>query len=371
MKMKKIKFKLFVTFLIINFILSAISVGGLSKNIQVLEKKDSTTSDDFYFVQITDTHVLHESFDKNENSKGRFRCVLENATSFKRKPAFIVVTGDLCGWGGSGKTGVLNCQAFVSCLYEKNNRLYATSDYSIPVYTIPGNHDYFPKKNLKNYHKYIDKNHVDEDDRYVVEYGEVSLFFMDSGSNYLMDPLEWDLVKGSGVYDDDIEWLEKELSNCKTEHKIVLMHHPAVNVRDKSGEMKSVIARNREKFVEICEQYKVDLVLCGHTHTSRVFDAEENRYDNEYPIDCSKYPTLYVQSDDCKEGVHYRNISVIDDDIWLEENQEINFSCESHNRDKRNSNLMLNNFLEQGFVNIFYIFLETEMMKIRKQMVLN
>jgi len=367
-KMKRIKFKLFIIFLIINFVLSAISIGGLSKNIQVLEKKESSTSKDFYFVQITDTHLLYESFEKNGNSKGRFKCVLENVTSFKRKPAFIVITGDLCEWGGNGKTGALNYQTFVSCLYEKNNMLYATSEYSIPVYTIPGNHDYMPESSLKNYHTYIDKNHIATNDKYAITYGSVSLFFMNSGHDYTSHPSDWKRTKGNGLYGDDIEWLENGLRGCQTEHKIVLMHHPAVNVRDKLGEMTSVIARNREKFVELCEQYKVDLVLCGHTHTSRVFDAEENRYDNEYPIDCSKYPTLYVQSDDCKEGVHYRNISIIDDNIWLEENQKINFFCKSHNRYKRNSNLMLNNFLEQGFFKTLYVF--PELLKIRKQIVL-
>ncbi|RLF34134.1 MAG: hypothetical protein DRM98_01170, partial [Thermoplasmata archaeon] len=37
----------------------------------------------------------------------------------------------------------------------------------------------------------------------------------------------------------------------------------------------------------------------------------------------SEYSTLFVQTDDCKEGVHYRNITVVDDDIWLEKCEEI------------------------------------------------
>ncbi|MCX6664382.1 MAG: hypothetical protein NTZ75_09085, partial [Euryarchaeota archaeon] len=54
--------------------------------------------------------------------------------------------------------------------------------------------------------------------------------------------------------------------------------------------------------------------------------AEEHLYEN-LPINSSNYPTLFVQSDDCKEGVHYRNISIVDNDIWIEQNQEINFTC--------------------------------------------
>jgi hypothetical protein len=36
---------------------------------------------------------------------------------------------------------------------------------------------------------------------------------------------------------------------------------------------------------------------------------------------------LFVQSDDCKESVNYRNISIVGDDIWIEQSQEINLTC--------------------------------------------
>ena len=321
---------------------------GTSENIQTGNCKSTCYENDFYFVQITDTHVLDKKFDKNETSTKRLRCVLENITSFKTKPAFIVATGDLCDWGGSDKTGELNYKTFVSCFYKENDRLYADSDCSISVYTIPGNHDYMWENSLKNYHRYVDKNHIDTNDEYTVTYGDVSLFFMNSGSNYVSNPKDWTRVKGSGLYDNDIIWLENELKECKTKHKIVLMHHPAVNSRDKNGEMTSVIARNRERFVEICEKYNVELVLTGHTHSSRIFDAEEKRYsENDLPFNCSSYPTLFVQTDDCKEGVHYRNISIINDNVWLEKTQKINFSCVNHNevRDKIMQIPMLKQFL--------------------------
>lgn len=331
--MRKIKKSIFVFLIILLFITSSISITVTSVNIRTDDYKSNYYENDFYFVQITDTHVINKKFDKNETSIKRLKCVLENITSFKTKPAFIVITGDLCDWGGSSKSGELNYQAFISCFYKKDDTLYLDSDYSIPVYTIPGNHDYVWENNLKNYHKYVDKKHIDTGDKYTITYNGITLFFMNSGFNYILDPTEWKHVKGSGLYDDDIKWLEKKLKECKTKHKIILMHHPAVNSRDEQGEMTSVIARNREKFIDLCEQYNVELVLTGHTHSSRVFDAEENYYsENELPFNCSKYPTLYVQTDDCKEGVHYRNISLIDGNILLEKTQEINFNCINYNK---------------------------------------
>ena len=40
---------------------------------------------------------------------------------------------------------------------------------------------------------------------------------------------------------------------------------------------------------------------------------------------CSQYPTLFVQSDDCKQNVNYRNITVYPDDIVVHESVRIDF----------------------------------------------
>jgi len=86
--------------------------------------------------------------------------------------------------------------------------------------------------------------------------------------------------------------------------------------------MYDVFIHQREQFIELCKKYDVDAVLAGHTHEARVFDAEEHLYEN-LPINSSEYPTLFVQSDDCKEGVHYRNISLIANDLWIEPSVEV------------------------------------------------
>jgi 3',5'-cyclic AMP phosphodiesterase CpdA len=311
--------KLCVILTLIILIISSLSSIGISERVKISDTKSNNFQDDFYFVQITDTHVLHEKFEKNESSKTRLKGVLEKVCSFEKKPDFIVITGDLVHWGGRDPTGKMNYQAFVECLYKKNDKFYADPDFTIPIHTIPGNHDYMWENTLYLYHEYIDSR-----DKYVLADKDLTLIFMDSGFNYISDPRDWTLVKGSGLYDEDIDWLEDKLNSCDTKNKIILMHHPAVNSRNSHGEMTSVIARNRVDFLDLCEKNDVDLVLTGHTHSSRVFDAEENRYDeNSYPYNCSKYPTLYVQTEDCKDHAFYRNITFIDDDIWLEKCEKV------------------------------------------------
>jgi 3',5'-cyclic AMP phosphodiesterase CpdA len=316
--MREIKF--LTLFIFITLVFSTVIVAGFNHKISNAEIKtfDERLNDDFYFVHLTDTHIRHKIFDRNEDTSSRLKTVVETVVSFENKPAFIVITGDLTEWA-AGITGALNSMTFTKCFFEKDEQFYADEEFTIPVYTTPGNHDYVLHRNLRNYHRFIDKKHVTDEDRYIVTHEDVSLFFMDSGPNYYSDLsilFEW---HGEGLYDCDIEWLEEELSNCESTRKIILMHHPAV------GEEDDLFIHNREEFVELCETYEVEVVLAGHTHKSRVYDYYLNEYTEEPPLNCSLYPTLYVQSDDCKQGVHFRNISIQGNDIWIEPSENVKY----------------------------------------------
>lgn len=317
--MKKINIQVIIIILSILFFCNTFIVVGFNGGFE--DKLILNNSDDFYFVHLTDTHIRHKIYDRNENTKARLSTVIEHVISFDKKPAFIVITGDLTEWGGSGVTGALNSKAFADCFYGLDGQLYADEALSIPVYTTPGNHDYCFNRNLKNYHKFIDKNHIDEKDRYIITHGNVSLFFMDSGPNYYLNPITWIDICGDGLYNCDIEWLDEVLTNS-SQKKIILMHHPAVNQPNKWGFIGGVIIKNRDNFINLCEKHSAELVLAGHTHNAFVYDSNQNLY-NEFPLNSSNYPTLYIQSDDCKEGIHYRNISIIGDDIWVEESVEL------------------------------------------------
>ena len=319
---KKLKLRCSIVIILFLLILSGITVQGTTKK-QLPDSNEERTAgtlnNDFYFIHITDTHVMNKTFDWNEVSKKRLRSLLDHVCSFEKKPAFIVITGDLTQWGGNRISGALNIRSFVSCFYKKNTSLYADADYSIPVYTTPGNHDYYFNRNLTNYHRFI--NPVD---RYIVQYQDVSLFFMNSGPSYYEELYNWlKNIDGDGLYDDDIEWLESQLEKCNSSIKIVLMHHPAVNVRDTNGKMWDVIASNREAFITLCEQSGVDVVLTGHTHDERIFDGNETFYSINTSLNCSLYPTLFVQTDDCKQSVHYRNVSISGTNILLEHCVEV------------------------------------------------
>lgn len=261
---------------------------------------------DSYFVHVTDTHILHQLYDPHETRINTLQNLIEHIMSFSQKPAFVVITGDLVEWG-NGLFGSLNYKALISCFYKNDDQYYIDSNCSIPVYFTPGNHDYYQYWNLINYHRFINKNN-----RYVVTYDNTSLFFINSGFHCIM-PIKFLSVLGSGLTKYDIEWIDSHLNNCNSKHKIILMHYPAINWGNFD-----VIARNRDIFIDLCEGYDIELVLTGHTHASRVFDNQGNFYPNNIlPLNCSRYSTLHVQTDACKEREYYRNITISGNDIWL------------------------------------------------------
>jgi len=321
--MKKLKLQIASSFFIILILNGSVVTGLFQSHVNetalIVEKRSDATG--FYFVHISDTHVAAKWYDHNETRKQWLTFLLKNIASFTTPPAFVVITGDLVEWG-EGFFGALNYHAFTQCFFINHTQLYADRNCSIPVYFTPGNHDYYPYRVLWNYHLFVKRLHVEEHDHYIITYKNLSLLFMDSGPNSYATYDDKINSLAVGLSNDDIDWLNESLKASSTAYKIVLMHHPAINLRNQDDVMYDVFIHHREQFIELCENNDVDVVLAGHTHEARVFDAEEHLYEN-VPLNTSHYSTLFVQSDDCKEGVHYRNVSFIGNDLWIEPSQEV------------------------------------------------
>ena len=158
--MTRLKLQICTLFLLFILLYSGITVGVLSQKTDVARNIDEQISytedeisDDFFFIHMTDTHLLHRIIDRQENSKKRLTAVLDYITSFEKQPAFIVITGDLVEWG-SGVLGAFNYRALIECFHEKDNQYYADVDHSIPVYFTPGNHDYYFISITKLFHSF-------------------------------------------------------------------------------------------------------------------------------------------------------------------------------------------------------------------------
>ena len=246
--------------------------------------RDSLEYNNFYFVHITDTHV--NIFGYPSNAQKYLKKVIGKLESSSNKPEFVVLTGDLVEFGGSGYFGAKNYREFLECVGGKKNNLYF--DGGRRIYTTPGNHDYRPQNSLSNYYKYISSF-----DRYLIIYRNVVILCLTSGK----DVIKEGKLMASGLSSSDIYWIETNLKNFPDKIKIIAMHHPI-----------SSLTRNKNKLISLCKQYNVEAVICGHTHRSRVRDIYGRGYST--PVDCYKVPTLIVETDACFHHGAYRPMEV-------------------------------------------------------------
>jgi formylglycine-generating enzyme required for sulfatase activity/predicted MPP superfamily phosphohydrolase len=256
----------------------------------------------FTFVQITDVHIGGVNAGEVERSLTKFKDTLETIRTVNPKPAFILVTGDDVEWNDESFFGAFKSILDAYILQEKSD------GFDIPVYFVPGNHDrrkwdLLEDDGLINYHKYIktpgqDITYLIPPDNYFFEYGGYLFIGLDSGKDFSVfdevisgRPPIIDLSpEGSGLTDSQ---MAKLLSLDKDIPKIIFMHHPAINDRDDGtwednppapGGNDACISQNRKRFIDYCNDNNVQLVLSGHTHADKFFDADGNVNLNTRPL---------------------------------------------------------------------------------------
>ena len=274
---------------------------------QYLVESIMPLSEPFTFVHLTDVHIGGINAGEVERSITKFKDTLETIRTLNPKPAFMVITGDDVEWNDESFFG-----AFISTL--NSYILQEKSDgHDISVYFVPGNHDRRKNlaggdDNLENYHKYIKTpgqgiTYLIPPDNYTFEfeYGGYLFIGLDSGSDFsgidmIMSggntpiPAPDRSPEGSGLSDVQLTALEKLNPNIP---KIIFMHHPAINDREDGtwednppapGGNDACISQNRNRFIDYCKDNNVQLVLSGHTHADKFFDADGNVNLNNRPL---------------------------------------------------------------------------------------
>jgi hypothetical protein len=61
-------------------------------------------------------------------------------------------------------------------------------------------------------------------------------------------------------------WVKKDLAANTQPWVIVYWHHPPYTMTSHNSDTESELVRMRTDFIKMLERYKVDLVLCGHSH---------------------------------------------------------------------------------------------------------
>lgn len=76
-------------------------------------------------------------------------------------------------------------------------------------------------------------------------------------------------------------WLKKDLAANKQKWTIVYWHHPPYTMSSHNSDTESDLVKIRQNFIKILERYKVDLILCGHSHGYERSKLMKGYYGNE------------------------------------------------------------------------------------------
>lgn len=210
----------------------------------------------FFFIQITDTQMgfmeegtIKRSVDYLDETVG---------TINKLHPDFVVVTGDMLNkWDSSEEL-------------EAYKGLMAKIDSSIPVYEIPGNHDYRPVTDPGSDKAYLE--HFGGSDRFCFVHN--NSLFIGINSCYIKDG---DTEKEEEQYAWIVEQLKR--SGAKADHIFLFTHCPIIKESaDEEADYFSFQEPYRSKYLSLCKEYGIDAVFSGHFHRKRAVKYEGTEF---------------------------------------------------------------------------------------------
>ncbi|HNW69923.1 MAG TPA: metallophosphoesterase [Bacteroidales bacterium] len=292
----------------------------------------SRLSGQFSFVHISDIHVSNEApLVGNIDSNGIiFSQMLSNIYALNPKPAFVVASGDLSNEGsnGDGMYPLLTQYLFPSPISNPANGDYFIDPAAtIPIYFVPGNHDYYSSLVPPLSDPALDAyaSQVGPASDYFITYNNAVIIFMFSGYNQFRPVwVDWDVdnIEGSGLTIDQCGWLRNVMAGNPGKKKIIIMHHPPVNAigtnADGSPSTTSLIdaedgsiINNRSVFLDICDSNSVDVILAGHVHQNVVANRAGAVVDENWAGG-----VRYAQTAACMYG-GYRIITVDSSFVWL------------------------------------------------------
>jgi len=205
----------------------------------------------FFFIQMSDLQFGMFPFNGDVFRETQLSEKAE-AHINRLQPAFVVNTGDLINNPGDEKQ---LAQAL---------RTTGKINKSIPLYTIPGNHDIgdAPTKQILSwYRKQVGR------DWYSFDYGRWHFVGLNSciitdGQNAQQDAeKQWD-------------WLNHDLGQCVSSpnsHIIVFMHHPLfLNDPEEADDYFNISRQSRRVYLDLFHKYGIKTVFAGHLHQNNL-----------------------------------------------------------------------------------------------------
>jgi len=214
---------------------SAVFASGLG-GLHDLTNRALAAEDEFFFVQLSDTHWGFTGQAVNPDSTGTLKKAVEAVNNLKIQPDFIMFTGDLTHVTDDDKdrrTRMSQFEDIVSALKVKNIRF------------MPGEHDAGLDEGAA-FKEFFGKTH------YTFDHKGVHFIVLDNVS----DPT-------STVGKDQLEWLSADLKKQKKDSRIVVFtHRPLFDLYPDWD----WYTRDGAKAIEMLMPYLNVTVFYGHIH---------------------------------------------------------------------------------------------------------
>jgi serine/threonine-protein phosphatase CPPED1 len=201
----------------------------------------------YYFVMLSDTQFGMYTGDKGfaqETANYEFAVAAVN----RLKPRFVIVLGDLVNKAGDPTQ------------IGEFNRISHRIDRTIPVYSLPGNHDVGNEptsESLALYRKNCGR------DYYSFRAGPLYGVVLDS--TLIQSP-----KNAQRDYEEQDAWLRAELEKAKgagAQQIVVFLHHPLfVKEPQEPDQYENIPRERRLPLLELFRKYGIRYVFSGHTH---------------------------------------------------------------------------------------------------------
>ncbi len=165
------------------------------------------------------------------------------------------------------------------------------------IFPAPGNHDYAnsagqqPLRNTEYYESFTLPTNGEcgglasgTEGYYSYNYSNIHFISLDS----------YGTESSLRLYDTtcaQVTWLKNDLANNTLPWTILYWHHPPYTKGSHNSDTESDLIQMREKLIRILDRYKVDLILCGHSHCYERSKLTKGHYDVESTFNASLHWT--------------------------------------------------------------------------------
>ena len=217
---------------------------------------------------------------------------------------FVLVPGDMTRSGTEAE------HKFISNIFRE-----FTKSTGIPVYVIPGNHDYFSKTTTEQIKEwYADCGY----NRALTVDTKTASYTADLSDDYRLIAVDSNNpgVNGDGLNDELFSWIDTQVAAARADGKEIIytMHHSVLeHLTLGSLLMKDFVVRNTDDVAERFCEWGIQYTFTGHEHGNDVAKYVGKNGNVLYDIlttSLSSYPLEYRLVDFSKDGMDIKMQSI-------------------------------------------------------------